>query len=103
MTDHDSNCQRAVLGLIAMDKNGMPDFLRTIPSDALTDLDRKRFGADAQFAGITGVAVNLELAVVLDTKYIHFFFHEYPQSSPCHFSVPFWMSTRTSNLVFQHT
>jgi hypothetical protein len=76
MTDHDSNCQRAVLGLITMDENGMPDFLRTIPSDALTDLDRKRFGADAQFAGSTGVAVNLKLASVLDTEDIDFSIHD---------------------------
>src|SRR5229473_2714901 len=76
MADDDSNCQRAVLGLITMDENRVPHLFRTIPSDALT---------------------------VLDTKHIHFIFHEYPQPSPCHFSLPFWMRTRTSNLVFQQT
>ena len=68
MADYDSNRQRAVLGITTMDENGMPDFLRTIPSDVLADLDRKRFGADAQFAGSTGVAAHLKLASVLDAK-----------------------------------
>src|SRR5258708_36671077 len=102
MADDDSNRQRAVLGLITMDENGMPDFLRTIPSDALTDLDRKRFGADAQFAGITGVALGLELPVVLDTKYIHFFSQAHPQPRSDHVSVHFWLSTRTQIRTFQH-
>jgi hypothetical protein len=86
-----------------MDENRVPHLFRTIPSDALTDLHRKRFRANVQLAGVTGVAVDLELAVVLDTKHIQFIFHEYPQPSPCHFSLPFWMRTRTSNLVFQQT
>src|SRR5216683_3348044 len=96
MTDHDSNFQRAVLGLTTMDENGMPNLLRTIPSDALTDLDRKRFGADPQFAGSTGVAVHLKLASVsLSTTA--------SSSSAPYDSRPFVTNVRRSNLVFQQT
>jgi hypothetical protein len=72
MTDDDFDCQKSILRFIVMEKNGVPHFVRTFPSDALADLDRKRFGADVRLAHNASVAVNLELASVLDAKYIDF-------------------------------
>src|SRR5258708_32489845 len=70
VTDDDLDCKRAVVGPNAMDKHGMPYFFRTIPLDALADLDRKRCDADVQFARGAGVAVDLKLAFVLHAKYV---------------------------------
>jgi len=70
VTDDGFDCQRAIVGLSAMDKNGMPYFFGTIPSDALADLDRKRLGADVQLACGVGVAVDLKLAFVFHAKYV---------------------------------